>query len=197
MRARGVAVLVDANLVPGGQSLDVRRKEVLARDGNAHAEDGLHEQAVGARRTGAVDVGDLEGEIVDARSYVDAPSRSSSRCEPIRIRNHQRRTSACPRRPSGSARRTVRSARRCLRPSPSRASSAAGPRRHRAPASRFAAGAVSRVRSSASSPLGVMVRQLHRTHVDAGVALDAQLRVKYVSTSQLRQRSTSWRSARP
>ena len=65
---RRVAVLAHPDLVPGGQSLNVRRKDVLARDGNAHAEDRLHEQTVRARRAGAVHRAHLEGEIIDARS---------------------------------------------------------------------------------------------------------------------------------
>ena len=63
-RTCGVAVLVDADFVPGGQALDVRRKQVLARNGNPHAKDGLHDEAVGARGAGTVDVGKLEREIV-------------------------------------------------------------------------------------------------------------------------------------
>ena len=65
-RARGVAVLADPDLVPGRQALDVRREDVLAGDRHAHAEDGLHDQAVGRRRPGAVGRGDLEREVVDA-----------------------------------------------------------------------------------------------------------------------------------
>ena len=63
-RARDVAVLGDADLVPGGQALDVRREVVLAHDRDAHAEDGLHEQGVGAGRAGAVDVRELDREVV-------------------------------------------------------------------------------------------------------------------------------------
>ena len=55
---------------------------------------------------------------------------------------------------------------------------AAGLDRHRrrtAPASRFSAGAISRVRRSASSPFGGERDAVHRADVDACVALDAQL----------------------
>ena len=63
--ARDMTVLVDPDLVPGRQSLDVRRKEVLAGDRNAHPEDGAHQQVVGARGAGAVDVGELQREVID------------------------------------------------------------------------------------------------------------------------------------
>ena len=66
-RARGVAVLVHADFVPGGQTLDIRWKKVLPGNRNAHAENRLHEQAVGAGGTGSVDVGQLDCEIVDSR----------------------------------------------------------------------------------------------------------------------------------
>ena len=66
-RPRGVAVLVDADLVPGRQPLDVRREQVLPRDGDPHAEDRLHEEAVGAGRARPVHVGELDGEIVRPR----------------------------------------------------------------------------------------------------------------------------------
>jgi hypothetical protein len=65
-RARGIAVPVDADLVPRRQPLDVRGKHVLAGDGHAHPEDGLHDQAVRRCRAGAVGGRDLEREVVDA-----------------------------------------------------------------------------------------------------------------------------------
>ena len=64
--ARHVAVLRDADLVPGRQALDVRREVVLAHHRDAAAEDRLHQQRVGARRAGSIDRGDLDHEIVDA-----------------------------------------------------------------------------------------------------------------------------------
>ena len=63
-RARGVAVPVDADLVPGRQPLNVRRKDVLPGDRDAHPEDRLHDQAVGRGRPGAVGRRDLERELV-------------------------------------------------------------------------------------------------------------------------------------
>ena len=63
--ARGVAPRVGADLVPGRQSLDVRREEVLPRHGDPHPEDRAAQQAVGAGRPGPVDRADLEGEVVD------------------------------------------------------------------------------------------------------------------------------------
>ena len=69
-RPRRVAVLVDPDLVPGRQALDVRREHVLPGHRDAHAEDGLHDQAVGRRRPGAVGGGDLESEFVGSRHKV-------------------------------------------------------------------------------------------------------------------------------
>ena len=60
-----VAGLGDADLVPGGQALDVRREDVARADRHAHAQDRLGEQLVGRRGAGAVDVGELDDEIVD------------------------------------------------------------------------------------------------------------------------------------
>src|SRR5205823_2656620 len=61
-----MATLVDPDLVPGRQSLDVGGEKVLARHRDAHAEHRLHQQAVRAGGSGPVDVGELDGEVVDA-----------------------------------------------------------------------------------------------------------------------------------
>ena len=63
-RARGIAVPVDPNLVPGRQPLNVRREDIFPGDGHAHAEDRLHDEAVGRRRPGAICRRDLERELV-------------------------------------------------------------------------------------------------------------------------------------
>ena len=68
-RARDMAILRHADLVPGRQTLDVGGEVVLAHHRDAAAEDRLHQQRIGARRTGAVDRGDLDGEVVDARRH--------------------------------------------------------------------------------------------------------------------------------
>jgi xanthine dehydrogenase YagS FAD-binding subunit len=60
-----VARLADPDLVPGRQALDVGRKDVARADRHAHAQDRLGEQLVGRGRAGAVDVGELDHEIVD------------------------------------------------------------------------------------------------------------------------------------
>ena len=78
-RTRRVAVLADPNVVERRQSLDVRREDVLPRDRNAHAEDRLHEQAVGAGRARAVDGGHLECEVVDAAHRCSRPAYGSNR----------------------------------------------------------------------------------------------------------------------
>ena len=63
--AGGVAVFADPDLVPGGQALNVRRKDVLTRDGDSHAENRLHEESVRRSRSRSVGGCDLESEIVD------------------------------------------------------------------------------------------------------------------------------------
>ena len=55
----------DADLVPGGQALDVGREEVLAHHRHAHAEDRLGQQRVGARGPGAVRCGGDGDEAVE------------------------------------------------------------------------------------------------------------------------------------
>ncbi len=54
-------------------------KKFLPLTGHAHAEDGLHEQRVGARRAGAVDVRDFEDEVVYPAFLLLCHSSSSSR----------------------------------------------------------------------------------------------------------------------
>ena len=63
--AGDMPILVDPDLVPGGQPLNVRREQVLPGHGHAHAEDRAHQQVVRARRPGAVDVGELQREVID------------------------------------------------------------------------------------------------------------------------------------
>jgi hypothetical protein len=63
--AAEVALLRHAHLVPGGQALDVRREDVARADRDAHAQEGLGEELVGRRRARAVDVGELDDEVVD------------------------------------------------------------------------------------------------------------------------------------
>ena len=58
--------LRDPHLVPGRQALDVRGEDVARGDRHAHAEDRAGEEPVGARRARAVDVGELDDEVVDA-----------------------------------------------------------------------------------------------------------------------------------
>ncbi len=59
------ALLADANLIPGGQALDVAGEDVARAHRHAHAQDGLGEQLVGRGRTRTVDVGELDDEVVD------------------------------------------------------------------------------------------------------------------------------------
>ena len=60
-----IAVLANAHLVPGGQPLNIRRKDISRAHRNAHAEDRLGEHTVGTRRAGAVHVGKFDDEVVD------------------------------------------------------------------------------------------------------------------------------------
>src|SRR3989442_1444780 len=52
---------------PGGEAGDVGGEEVLARDRDAHLEDGAHQDAIGRLASRAVDGGDLDAEVVDDR----------------------------------------------------------------------------------------------------------------------------------
>ncbi len=61
-----MARLGDAHLIPGRQALDVAGEDVARRHRHAHAQDRLGEQRVRAGRTRAVDVGELDDEVVDA-----------------------------------------------------------------------------------------------------------------------------------
>ena len=61
-----MAALADPHLEPGRQTLDVRRKDVARARRDAHPQDRLGEQRVGARRARAVDVGEFDDEVVDA-----------------------------------------------------------------------------------------------------------------------------------
>jgi hypothetical protein len=54
------------HLIPCGQALYVGRKDVARADGYAHAQDRSRKQPIGARRARAVDVGELDDEVVDA-----------------------------------------------------------------------------------------------------------------------------------
>ena len=198
-RAGGVAVLADADLVPGRQSLDVRREDVLAGDRDAHAEDGLHEQAVGAGRAGAVDRGDLEAKSltrsIDLGSLrpLSAPLPASS-ADDLRRSGH----SSTNLRMSHAAvgQRSAHSP-QCRQTSSSftitRWSAAARPRRT-APASRFTAGAISR--GAQLRLLGVGRRCVRQSTGQMSMQASHsmhRLSVKCVCTSQLRQRCTSAR----
>ncbi len=58
------ALARDPHLVPGRQALDVRREDVARRHGHAHAHHRAGEELVGRRRARAVDVGELDDEVV-------------------------------------------------------------------------------------------------------------------------------------
>ena len=62
----------DAHLVPGRQALDVGREDVARADRHAHAQEAAREQLVRRRRARAVDVGELDDEVVDRLDAVHA-----------------------------------------------------------------------------------------------------------------------------
>ena len=57
-------LLAHAQLVPGGHALDVAGEDVARADRHAHAQDGARQQFVGAGAAAAIDVGELDDEVV-------------------------------------------------------------------------------------------------------------------------------------
>jgi hypothetical protein len=53
------------HLIPGRQALDVGWEDVPGRRRDAHAQDRLGEQRIGAGRTGPVHIGELDNEVID------------------------------------------------------------------------------------------------------------------------------------
>ncbi|EKD34447.1 MAG: hypothetical protein ACD_75C02335G0002 [uncultured bacterium] len=97
-----ITVFADPDFVPGGQALDVRGEDILRADRHAQPEDGLGKKVVGAGRTGAVDVGKADDEVVDPFylvHFISLLPPAICRC-----------ISSFPRRRSGSVRRRGRSA---------------------------------------------------------------------------------------
>ena len=68
-----IAQLRHPDLVPGRQALDVGGEDVLRADRDAHAEQRLGENAVGARRARAVDGGELHHKVVDPAHFGSSP----------------------------------------------------------------------------------------------------------------------------
>src|SRR5208282_5060321 len=64
--ASEMAAFADSYLVPGRQTLDVRGEDVARARRDAHPQDRLGEERVGARRPRSVDVGEFDDEVVDA-----------------------------------------------------------------------------------------------------------------------------------
>ena len=60
-----IALLTHPHLVPGGQALDIAGENIAWTHWHAHAQDRLGKQLVGRGRARAVDVGELDDEIVD------------------------------------------------------------------------------------------------------------------------------------
>src|ERR1051325_4986533 len=60
----GMPILVDPDLIPGRETLYVRRKQVFSRDGNPHTKDGLHEEPIGTCRSGSVYVCQLDCKVI-------------------------------------------------------------------------------------------------------------------------------------
>ena len=63
--AAQIAVLADAHFVPGGQSLNIRGENVSWAHRDTHAENRLGKHAIGTGGAGAIDVGELDDEVVD------------------------------------------------------------------------------------------------------------------------------------
>ena len=172
--------LAHPHLVPGGQPLDVRGEDVAGADRHPHPEHRLREQVVRARRARAVDVGELDDEVVDGADLRHARRPSSSRAG----------TSACPHALVGQ--RSAHSP-QCRHTSSSLTITRSVLRRSetRIACSSLRAGAVSRRRRSASSPFAVKVMQsVGHTSTHASHSMH-RLSVKTVCTSQLRQRIAS------
>ena len=82
------AALGHPHLVPGGQTLDVGGKDVARAHRHAHPENGPGKQLVGRSRARAVDVGELDDEVIDgldtfqphAAASEPANSISTPRC---------------------------------------------------------------------------------------------------------------------
>ena len=91
-----MARLRHPHLVPGRQALDVGGKDVARRDRHAHAQDRLGEQRVGAGRTRAVDVGELDDEVVDALEASYAFCRLQHACSACATSRRKRCISHAP-----------------------------------------------------------------------------------------------------
>src|SRR3954468_15128420 len=85
------------DLVPGGKALDVGGEDVARGDRHAHAQDGAGEHLIGGGRARAIDVGELDDEIVDgthlrhAYSVLGASSRNFCMSQaPVGQRSAQR-----------------------------------------------------------------------------------------------------------
>src|SRR6185437_12025705 len=70
------AGFTDPHFVPGRQALDVGREDVARADRHAHAQDALGEQLVRRGRTRAIDVGELDDEVVGGEDAIHAPPRT-------------------------------------------------------------------------------------------------------------------------
>ena len=68
-RPRRVPRPVHSDLIPGRQTLNIRRKQILPRNRHAHPENRLHNQAVRAGRTGPVDIRQLDRKVVNAATH--------------------------------------------------------------------------------------------------------------------------------
>jgi hypothetical protein len=64
------SILIGANGIPGWQTLNVGREEVLAGDWNSHLEDGAQDGIVGCGTAGTVHCANCYGKIVDDLIHV-------------------------------------------------------------------------------------------------------------------------------
>src|SRR5258705_181900 len=176
---REMAVARDAHLVPGRQALDVGREDVARAHRDAHAQHGAREQLVGARRAGAVDVGEADDEVGYA---ADRACRHGLPARVISIRYFFMSQAPVGQRSAHSP--------QCRQTSSSLTMTRPVLRSFATYRSwvRLTAGACSRVRSSASSPFSVKVMQsIGQMSTQASHSMHSD-ELKTVCTSQFRQR---------
>src|SRR5262249_5479650 len=178
-----VAGFGNAHLVPGRQALDVGWKNIARSDRYPHAQQRTREQLIGGGRARAVDVGEADDEVVYAADRCFTRHRSSAWVISMRYFFMSQapvgqRSAHSPQCRQTSSSFTI--TRPVLRPLATYRSWVT-----------FLAGALRRVRRSASSPFSVKVMQsIGQMSTQASHSMHSE-EVKTVCTSQLRQRCAS------
>src|SRR5690606_10473199 len=79
----GVTFFRDTHFIPGGQPLDVGRKNIAWADRDAHAKYCLYQQCIRTGRTRTIDVGKLDDKIVDCFEFFhDHTPAQAAHCSP-------------------------------------------------------------------------------------------------------------------